>query len=403
MFKDPASCKLISGPSEDGTMDGTYQFRFETSHHRGFDHEPVRGGVRFLEIGFYVSGERIVFDVPSDPGGEGESHGIVSSAALAATSSLLTKQDILLMRDIAVRGRNSDYTLFVRLLERLHSRVSKIEGRTDAMQRTVELDYAGQARAALVARKLASDGIPLGREFDLEETVEGAVLQLLSGDGSSIPYKNILEAGAVISPHGTGANRSYYKDEKGNIAQIADAIAVARDEGAVRDRPYSNQAREELLKLTLGLPGPYEAITASPHVPSKSSDTEATYYWFRDLPEMAYSNFVKRYLDSVAHYSAEKKNAMWSGKEKSSVVALDNVAAAMKDYTLSGAYDEEGRFYVSVYDVWDLKPKLPKLIQDKIDARLQGVPAPPEIYFRIYCNPETGALDSGPGWDVEKN
>ncbi len=417
MFRQPSTVSVVSAPeawSASKLPFGSYVISLKGEHHPAWDHRPVREGKLGLELKFYHSANQTTIDC----GVKANDKSIVGN---------LTSEELTEMEAIAKQANKPAYTLLVKLLRAMHSSVHT-DKKSD---REVKLKY-DSTKAAQAAAMLTS-ALPPGEQPNRSEKLSNLLMFVLRNRGQAPTIEEAAKASvAGTIPQGIGASAGYYDDVEKNLEQLKAMVKLAQDSAASKDRGYSTAAREELLALSFGLPGPYEAITVSPYGPSVSSSTDTNYFWFRDLPVRAYKEWVKNYLDRYKMLEMSTRKELWSANKTirnraklnvkrnrdftkhqsprlvngtditpESVLAKTGPTMSMGTYKMTGRYDQQGRFYISVYDKWDVVPVLPAGAAQVISSLKDNIPPSPEIYFRIYCDPETGELEPGPGWDIE--
>jgi len=120
--------------------------------------------------------------------------------------------------------------------------------------------------------------------------------------------------------------------------------------------------------------------------PTDSSNSNAIYYKPKDIPRLTPQQFDELYN---AIMKTKLSNGKFPGgnsdliyKEKFKYVPtsfLNDIESDLGEFKF-GAAVENGRKFISVYDVWDLAP--PKLKQFNIDINKYGKTC--EIFYRIY-------------------
>ncbi len=70
----------------------------------------------------------------------------------------------------------------------------------------------------------------------------------------------------------------------------------------------------------------------------------------------------------------------------------DSYLSVMGSFKMTGRYDDSGRFYISVYDVWDVRPAGSDTLFDSFGGLAEQLPQPIDLYYRIYCDPATRQL-----------
>lgn len=155
-----------------------------------------------------------------------------------------------------------------------------------------------------------------------------------------------------------------------------------------------NVERIDLLNIVMGQPQKYNSMQESEYRPTESKDPKATYYKSEQTEaeikeafkiELRGERSVDEALAKVTtSYKGEK------GRRGGSVLGK---------YKVDTGVDEKGH-YISYYDIWDLNP-IPETGSDIIDIGVGKVASyltkkagfkSPEIYGRIYYNPETGQI-----------
>ena len=146
--------------------------------------------------------------------------------------------------------------------------------------------------------------------------------------------------------------------------------------------------RIDLLQVLMDQPQKYDSIETSDYKPTKSKDENATYYKSKTTEDTLKSRLPKA---SKTHGSVEDwiKDVKKHGATK--------YGSVLGNYTIDKGQDEKGH-YISYYDKWDLNP-IPTTGVTGIDKNIDKAVGwltknvvgmtNPEIYGRIYYNPET--------------
>lgn len=264
---------------------------------------------------------------------------------------------------------------------------SKFEHNAKMEELTQKTEETKEAAANRLAGRAILNAFP----------VEGIKKQVYSHGGEHDPLKTIGRA--ALGPLSSGLHK--FKENLGeNLAPAGYEISPEKNIKRVisaglgypdqltqsrqkqnPDSTYSNtQAeRDDLWHMVLGLDQPNNTVKESEYRPTNESNPNSVYY-----------------SSSVTEESLRKK------LDQGGLEAIDKMVEAgpgrygdkntLGHFTVAKGQDDKGH-YISYYDVWDLNPisKGPGALRTLENAgqSLLGLETP-EVYGRIYYDPETG-------------
>ena len=147
----------------------------------------------------------------------------------------------------------------------------------------------------------------------------------------------------------------------------------------------SLKERKDLLAIMMNQPQKYNTIQKSKYKPSVSKESDVEYYDSKLTQNLISSNYDKYSKMIDIRKSKNQPGLIWD--IDMSQAEKGKTRGVLGNFTIDKGVDEDGREYISYYDIWDVQPfgktnstmnKISDYIQD-----VAGVKSP-EIYGRIY-------------------
>ena len=255
------------------------------------------------------------------------------------------------------------------------------------------IDKAAEAGMLKKWAKLPVKGAAAFMDFELG----GSTLPKYETGGEHDPFKTIgraalgpVSAGWQAFKENLGKNLApagYETSPGKNIKRVVsagfgypDALTQSR-QNQNSDSTFSNTLaeRDDLWHMVLGLDQPNNTVKESEYRPTNENDPNSVYYSSSVTEEG-----LRKELDQNGLEAIDKMVKAGPGRHGGK--------NTLGNFTVAKGQDDKGH-YISYYDIWDLNPisKGPGALRTLENAgqSLLGLETP-EVYGRIYYNPETG-------------